>query len=383
MDGDNFMIDGQVDGQVDGSTGEAEWAGMELVRRVGAYGILWESGRVLVVRDGIEGEFPGVWRLPGGAVAHAEHPERAVVREVAGQTGLAVTVGSLRAVLADVTTYPEDDVALHTDRLLFELSTRDGASGDRASGERASGERASGERAPGDRASGDRASGVRASGVRAPGVRASGVRASGDGVVGDGEGGVVGQARWLTLPEVARLPLAPFSAEALGLPVTPLPSGTRRPYEPSPSPHPDRRLRFGAYGLVTDPAGRILLTQIAAGYPGAGQWHLPGGGTDHGEQPTTGLLRELVEEGGQLGRVVELLGVDNLHNPAAYGPEGRPLDWHGVRVIYRVLVDVPTDAVVTESAGGSTARAGWFTRAQAVDLPLSDIAVVAIGQSGG
>ena len=94
------------------------------------------------------------------------------------------------------------------------------------------------------------------------------------------------------------------------------------------------------------------------------------------------MLRELVEEGGQLGRVVELLGVNNLHNPAALGPEGRPLDWHGVRVIYRVLVDVPTDAVVTESAGGSTARAGWFTRDEATDLPLSDIAAVAIGQSG-
>ncbi|MET7670914.1 NUDIX hydrolase [Micromonospora luteifusca] len=315
---------------------------MKLVRRVGAYGILWESGRVLVVRDGVEGEFPGVWRLPGGAVAHAEHPERAVVREVAGQAGLIVTVGPLRAVLADVTTYPEDDVALHTDRLLFELSARDGASGDGAVGD----------------------------------------GALGDGASGKGGNGSVDQARWLTLPEVARLPLAPFSAEALGLPVTPLPSGTHRSYAPFPSLHPDRRLRFGAYGLVTDPAGRILLTQIAAGYPGAGQWHLPGGGTDHGEQPTVGLLRELVEEGGQLGRVMELLGVDNLHNPAALGPEGRPLDWHGVRVIYRVLVDVPTDAVVTESAGGSTARAGWFTRGQALDLPLSDIAALAIGQSG-
>ncbi|GGO10170.1 NUDIX domain-containing protein [Micromonospora parathelypteridis] len=320
---------------------------MELVRRVGAYGILWDSGRVLVVRDGVEGEFPGIWRLPGGAVAHAEHPERAVVREIAGQTGLTVTVGPLRAVLADVTTCPEDDVALHTDRLLFELSAREGAMRDGASGDGAMRE-----------------------------------GASGDGAPGDGGGGSGGQARWLTLPEAARLPLAPFSAEALGLPVTPLPPGTHRSREPFAPADPDRRLRFGAYGLVTDPAGRILLTQIAAGYPGAGQWHLPGGGTDHGEQPTSGLLRELVEEGGQLGRVVELLGVDNLHNPAAFGPEGRPLDWHGVRVIYRVLVDVPTDAVVTESAGGSTARAGWFTRAQAVDLPLSDIAALAIGQSG-
>ncbi|GAB3953519.1 hypothetical protein GCM10027614_59070 [Micromonospora vulcania] len=247
-----------------------------------------------------------------------------MVREVGRQTGLTVTVGRLRAVVADVTTYPEDGVALHVDRLLFELG-------------------------------------------------------------GPGEtsySGPAEQVRWVTPDEAANLPLAPFTAELLGLPVTPLSTGAHRHHEPVEPPHPDRRLRFGAYGLVTDPAGRILLTQIADGYPGAGKWHLPGGGTDHGEQPTAGLLRELVEEGGQLGRVVELLGVDNLHNPAAVGPEGRPLDWHGVRVIYRVLVDVPTDAVVTESAGGSTARAGWFTLKQAADLPLTGIAASAIGQLG-
>ncbi|MEU4401647.1 NUDIX hydrolase [Micromonospora orduensis] len=296
---------------------------MELARRVGVYGVLRDSERILVVREGRE---PAVWSLPGGLVTHAEHPERAVVRAVSGQIGSTVAVGRLLAVVADVTTLAQEGVSLHTDRLLFEVTARNGTPGSTGGGEV--------------------------------------------------------ETRWVTPEEAARLPLTPFSAELLGLPVTPLPAGTHRSTEPIPQTHPDRRLRFGAYGLVTDPAGRILLTQIADGYPGAGKWHLPGGGTDHGEQPTTGLLRELVEEGGQLGRVVELLGVDNLHNPAALGPEGRPLDWHGVRVIYRVLVDVPTDAVVTESAGGSTARAGWFTRAQAADLPLTGIAASAIGQRG-
>jgi len=126
----------------------------------------------------------------------------------------------------------------------------------------------------------------------------------------------------------------------------------------------------------------VLLTMIADGYPGAGSWHLPGGGTDHGEQPVAGLLRELVEEAGQLGRVVGLLAVDNLHNRAALGPEGRPLDWHGVRVIYRVRVDVPTEAVVTELAGGSTARAAWFAPDQLSGLRMTDVAARATGQTG-
>ncbi|WP_435207095.1 NUDIX hydrolase [Micromonospora sp. bgisy143] len=293
---------------------------MVLVRRVAAYGLLGDLGRFLVVR----GDGERAWSLPGGVVAHAEHPERAVLRAFSAQTGSTASVQRLRAVVADVSG-DTGGVSVHTDRLLFDLAGRDGV----------------------------------------PEVT---------------DGGV--ETRWVGPEAASELPLTPFSAELLGLPAVPLPADAYPTAPPAPS-HPDRRLRFGAYGLVTDPAGRILLTQIADGYPGAGKWHLPGGGTDHGEQPTTGLLRELVEEGGQVGRVVELLGVDNLHNPAALGPEGRPLDWHGVRVVYRVLVDAPTDAVVTESAGGSTARAGWFTAAETVDLPLTGIAASAIGQLGG
>lgn len=108
---------------------------MQFARRVGAYGLLWDSGRVLMIRDGAEAEFPGVWRLPGGAVEHAEHPERTVVREVAEQAGLAVTVTRLLAVVADVVSFPEGDAALHTDRLIFELSTPRGH-GPRARGPR-------------------------------------------------------------------------------------------------------------------------------------------------------------------------------------------------------------------------------------------------------
>ncbi|MEV0213239.1 NUDIX hydrolase [Micromonospora sp. NPDC050695] len=298
-------------------------------RRVGAYGMLRDGrGRVLLARGSETCPYPGVWQLPGGGVEHAEHPVRAAQREFARETGLAAAVGAIRAAVADVATYPDDDVAVHTDRLIFD------------------------------------------------------VEATGGDLRPEPAGGIA-ELGWFGPDEAAAVPLMPFTAELLGLPVSPLPAGLPRALPPDPAPHPDRRLRFGAYGLVTDPGGRFLLTQIADGYPGAGRWHLPGGGTDHGEQPTTGLLRELVEEGGQLGRVVELLGVDNLHNPAALGPEGRPLDWHGVRVIYRVLVDVPTDAVVTESAGGSTARAGWFTRSETADLPLTGIAASAIGQAGG
>jgi 8-oxo-dGTP diphosphatase len=298
-------------------------------RRIGAYGVLRDAGgRVLLARGADRCPYPGVWQLPGGGVEHAEHPADTVVREFAEETGLAVAVTAVRAAVADVADFRADGVAMHTDRLIFDVEARGGEPRPEPAG--------------------------------------------GSDALG-----------WFTPAEAAAVPLMPFTAELLGLPVSPLSAELPRalPVDRAATTV-DRRQRFAAYGLVTDPADRVLLTMIADGYPGAGKWHLPGGGTDHGEQPVAGLLRELVEEAGQLGRVVELLAVDNLHNPAALGPEGRPLDWHGVRVIYRVRVDVPTEAVVTELAGGSTARAAWFAPEQVGALRMTDVAALATGRRG-
>jgi ADP-ribose pyrophosphatase YjhB (NUDIX family) len=104
----------------------------------------------------------------------------------------------------------------------------------------------------------------------------------------------------------------------------------------------------------------VLLTRVAPGYPGGGCWHLPGGGTDFGEQPGLALLRELAEETGQRGRLTGLLGVASHRDAASLGPEGYPIDWHGVRAFYRVAVDEPVPPSVGD-VGGSTAEARWFT----------------------
>jgi 8-oxo-dGTP diphosphatase len=131
--------------------------------------------------------------------------------------------------------------------------------------------------------------------------------------------------------------------------------------------------RFAAYGFATDPAGRVLLTQIARGFPGAGRWHLPGGGTDVGEQPAEALLRELYEETGQRGEIVGLLGVTHRRSHGLVGPEGYPMNWHAVRALYRVLVPEPTVPSVTEAAGGSTAAAAWFDPGEVPDLPTTEV----------
>jgi len=153
--------------------------------------------------------------------------------------------------------------------------------------------------------------------------------------------------------------------------------------QPRRDPNAMRAQRFAAYGLTTDPTGRLLLTRIAAPYPGAGTWHLPGGGTDFGEQPTAGLIRELVEETGQRGRVVGLRAVTHHHNARAMGPEGHPMDWHTVRALYRVVIDEPGTPTVLEAAGGSTAEARWVDRADLGKLPVNGFAKTAIAHHMG
>jgi ADP-ribose pyrophosphatase YjhB (NUDIX family) len=133
---------------------------------------------------------------------------------------------------------------------------------------------------------------------------------------------------------------------------------------------PTRRQRFAAYGFATDPAGNILLTLIAPGYPGAGRWHLPGGGTDFGETAEAGLRREIVEETAQLGEIGPLISVSHRHQPSVLGPEQVAMDWHGIRVIYRVRVAEPTTPTVLDS-GGSTAAAAWFSPASVAGLSLT------------
>ncbi|GAA5178345.1 hypothetical protein GCM10023322_05280 [Rugosimonospora acidiphila] len=271
---------------------------------------------------------PGAWSLPGGAVDHGENPNDTVVRETAAETGLSVAVAELVDVHADMRSLPNRGVTIHTDRLIYRVTVRGGGLIDRV-------------------------------------------------------GQPTDLARWVNLAEAATLPLRPFTAAALGLPTA---SVDLRPDEPPefPSfyayPGPDglhRAQRFAAYAVASDTDGRILLTRIAEGYPGAGRWHLPGGGTDYGEQPGNALIRELAEETGQQGRLVELLGVASHRDAASLGPEGYPIDWHGVRAFYRVEVD-PAGVPKVHDIGGSTCEARWFDRSELTELELTEVTTEAL-----
>jgi 8-oxo-dGTP diphosphatase len=306
---------------------------VETVRRIGAYGICRDRhGRVLMVRASAASTRPGAWFLPGGGLDHGEDPAAAVVRELAEETGLVIEVTGVRDVVAEVV--PRGERLEHTDGVIYDVAA--------------------------------------VGGRERPEV--------------DGTSDLV---RWVTPQQAAALPVSGMAARALRLPVPPAtPSSPAAPSlpaavpplrdgagpvdPPGPAPRPARGQRFGVYGLVTDPVDRLLLTLIADGYPGAGRWHPPGGGTDIGEQPAEGLSREITEESGQAGRVADLLAVTHHHRRAAVGPEGYPIDWHSVRAIFRVAVDAPTTPRVLDH-GGSTARARWFRADEAAALPLTDV----------
>ncbi|AGL14538.1 NUDIX hydrolase [Actinoplanes sp. N902-109] len=264
--------------------------------------------------------FPGLWTLPGGGVEQGEHPDAAVVREFQEETGLRVRITAVHSVTADVFRLPGTDMWEHTDRIIYDVEIVGGDLRDELAG-------------------------------------------------------TTDRVAWVTPGE---LELMPFTAGVLGLPVPP----SDVPDDPGEEPVRSNQ-RFGAYGIVTDPDGRVLLTRIATGYPGAGLWHLPGGGTDHGETPEAALARELVEETGQHGRVTALLGVSHRHDPAALGPEGVPVDWHVVRVLFRVHVDQPTDPRVLEPDGGSTSAVGWFDQVTAREMALTEVTAQALEQLAG
>ncbi|MFC4561759.1 NUDIX hydrolase [Nocardiopsis mangrovi] len=162
-------------------------------------------------------------------------------------------------------------------------------------------------------------------------------------------------------------PSAPRAHGATGLPCRP---GAAELLAEEPERETPSLRRFASYGLVTDPEGRLLLTRIAEGFPGAGTWHLPGGGVDHGEHARAALRREIFEETGQDAGVGGVVGIAHHARNAQMGPEGAPVDIYAVWVFFHAHIADPRPLRVTETAG-STADCAWFTPEELPGIRLS------------
>jgi 8-oxo-dGTP diphosphatase len=129
----------------------------------------------------------------------------------------------------------------------------------------------------------------------------------------------------------------------------------RRGRGPSPQ-------RVAVYGILEDPARGVLLVRAASFLTVAGQWFLPGGGLEHGEEPTAGLRREFAEETGLDVEVGTLRGV--LSDVYTL-PGGAEL--HTVRIIYAIGSHA---GELRDEVGGSSDSARWVPLEEALALPL-------------
>jgi 8-oxo-dGTP diphosphatase len=144
---------------------------------------------------------------------------------------------------------------------------------------------------------------------------------------------------------------------------------------------PRRMTRVAAYALCAD-GDTILLSRIAPGATASsdGMWTLPGGGIDFGEHPRDAALRELTEETGLTGEIVDLAGVDSWAGNFVHPDDGIATDFHAIRIIYRVRI---TGGELRVEIGGSSDACEWMPRDNPGRLPLVELAEVGIGLAFG
>lgn len=138
-----------------------------------------------------------------------------------------------------------------------------------------------------------------------------------------------------------------------------------------------RRQRVSAYALVVRD-DTVLLTRNSARGPFPGEWMLPGGGVDHGEDPRAAVVREVAEECGLDCLVGEALEIASLHFEGT-APTGRHEDFHSVGLVFDATV-AGTQAPRVVETGGTTDRAGWVPIAQLGDAayPVREVVRVAL-----
>jgi ADP-ribose pyrophosphatase YjhB (NUDIX family) len=110
-------------------------------------------------------------------------------------------------------------------------------------------------------------------------------------------------------------------------------------------------------GIVTDPAGRLLL--VRRGHePSLGLWSVPGGRVEPGETDAAAVRREVLEEAALDVLVADLAGT--VERPAPDGSTYVIRDYH--------CRPVPGADPAAVRAGDDADEVGWFTLEEVLGL---------------
>ena len=293
-------------------------AGLPKRQRVAAYAVILRDDRILLSRLSRSVTTEELWTLPGGGLDHGEDPRHAVIREVKEETGLDAEVGeTARVYSAHLPGVWRQGrrVDAHALRIVYDGWVA----------------------------------------VDAPEPRVLEVDGS------------TMEAAWVSVADVLDgvLPVVPMVLEALA------------------DHQPFRRQRVAAYGLVLRGEGldaaEVLLTRNSARGPHPGQWTLPGGGIEHGEQPRAALAREIREECGVAAAIGDLIDVHDVHFEGT-APSGRNEDYHGVQLVFAATAPEGAEPRVVE-VGGTTDAAAWVSVADLIAeaVPVRDVVRHALG----
>lgn len=124
-----------------------------------------------------------------------------------------------------------------------------------------------------------------------------------------------------------------------------------------------------AVSAIVQRDDKILLAQ-RSNPPDVSRWAFPGGRVEPGETTRDAVLRELAEETGLIGDVQSVFDVYDFVAKAS----GNVLPHHFTLIVYHVQVA----SFDTMAAASDAAALGWYTRKEALKLPMPDSMIDAI-----